>query len=659
MNIQVQCCGIVILVLIWYFSLRQRSLGLEAERLFLVTMGVTSFCVIMDITSIVAINYHELISGFLLALICKTYIVSLIWVGYFGLIYSSTDFIRTGAERKRQNRIYTIIVLTGTVLIYALPIYYYLSGDIVYTYGPSCTTTYIFALLFVLVTLYKVGIRGKEMNPKRRRAIVIWMLIWIIAAVTQFLNANLLLVGFASVLGIVILFFELENPEANLDRETGAYNAHALGEYTKMLYEKKERFSAMLLALNDIAVMGNAGSSIQQDMTLREIVRYVEKLKEVKVFKTLERELVFIVSDEQRLQEVFQDIKGHIEGIWEERRSDGQARVSPYYVLLPDSLLIGSVEELFLMLRHFRVGKAENPEENSILLDHRKIGHYKEREETEALIRRAIEEDRIEVFYQPIYSTKHGKFTSAEALVRIRDEKGEIVPPGRFIPVAEKNGLIARIGEIVFEKVCAFVRKHNLMEDYGMKYIEVNLSVRQCEDTRLAENYIKIMQKYHLNPSCINLEITESASIKTRKNLLENMQVLIDYGVKFSLDDFGNGESNLNYIVDMPVSIVKFDRDMSQAYFANQKAKFVMEASMHMIHEMQLEIVSEGVETKEQMEAISALGIDYIQGYYFSRPIPEAEFLEFIKKGNRDASAVPETAAEVQSQQQLPESVPR
>ena len=623
MNIQVQCCGIAILLLIWYFSLRQRPLGLEAEKLFLITMGVTSFCVVMDITSVAAINHHEMISGFLLALICKTYIVSLIWVGYFGLIYSSTDFIGTRVERKKKNRIYTIIVFTGTILIYALPIYYYLEGDIVYTYGPSCVTTYIFALLFVLATLYKVGVRGKEINPKRRRAIVIWMLIWIIAAVTQFLNAELLLVGFASVLGVVILFFELENPEANLDRETGAYNAHALGEYTKLLYEKKERFSAMLLALNDMAVIGNVGNSIQLDMTLRGIVRYAEKLKGVKVFKTLERELVFIVADEQRLQEVFQDVKGHID-----------SSISPYYVLLPDSLLLGSVEELFLMLRYFRVGKTENPEESSILLDQRKIGHYKEKEETEALIRTAIEEDRIEVFYQPIYSTKHEKFTSAEALVRIRDKDGNIVPPGRFIPVAEKNGHIARIGEIVFDKVCEFVQKNNLRDVYGIKYVEVNLSVRQCEDTKLAENYIKIMQKYDLEPSCINLEITESASIKTRKNLLENMQVLIEYGVKFSLDDFGNGESNLNYIVDMPVSIVKFDRDMSQAYFANQKAKFVMEASMHMIHDMQLEIVSEGVETKEQMEAISALGIDYIQGYYFSKPIPGEEFLEFIQGAN-------------------------
>ena len=112
------------------------------------------------------------------------------------------------------------------------------------------------------------------------------------------------------------------------------------------------------------------------------------------------------------------------------------------------------------------------------------------------------------------------------------------------------------------------------------------------------------------------------------------MQILIDYGVSFSLDDFGNGESNLNYIVDMPVSIVKFDRDMSQAYFASQKARFVMEASMRMIHDMELEIGSEGIETKEQMETIVNLGIDYIQGYYFSKPLPREQFLEFVSAKN-------------------------
>lgn len=640
MNIQVQCCGIAILILIWYFYLRQKPLGLASEKLFLITLGVNSFCLIMDITSVVAINYQSYISGFLLALICKTYIVLLVWVGYFGLIYSHSDLKATRSGRIRENKIYTAIVLVATVLIYSLPIHYYLDGSTVYTYGPSCMATYFFAILFVLVTLFGVCVKGREMNPKRRRAIIVWMCIWIVAAVTQFLNSNLLLVGFASVLSMVILFFELENPEANLDRETGAYNAHALGEYTKQLYERQEKFCAILVALDNWTPTDNYSSSPYTDRMFKDIVRYADKAtsREVKVFKTLERELVFLTADETCMWKVFEDVKAYVADLACDARTEGgkedQAKLSPYFVILPDSLVLRSEEEVFLMLRHFRVRKRSNPMDNIIILDEGTIRKYREKEEAEAMIRFAIEEDRIEVYYQPIYSTLQHRFVSAEALARIRKQDGTIVTPGSFIPIAERNGLISRIGESVFDKVCAFIQANQLRERYGIEYVEVNLSVRQCEDPKLAEKYIEIMKKYQLEPSCISLEITESASIQLRDVLLENMRVLMDKGVRFALDDFGNGESNLNYVVDMPVSIVKFDRDMTQAYFSKEKARFVMEAAMRMIHAMGLEIVSEGVETEEQSQAIEALGIEYIQGYYFSRPLQALEFLEFVARSS-------------------------
>lgn len=631
MNIQIQCCGIAILMLLWFFSLRQKTLGLTSEKLFWFTMGMTSFGIVMDITSVVAINNQDLISGFLLAFICKSYIVSLVWVGYSELIYSCWNLRGTKAGRVKLNEIYTLFVLVATILIYVLPIYCYLDGNIVYTYGPSCTTAYIFALLFVLVTLFQVSVNGREMNPKRRRAIIIWMWIWIIAAAMQFFNANLLLVSFASVLGIVILFFELENPEANIDRETGAYNAHALGEYVKQLYgEKHKRFNVILLALDHTGAAGDDSTAMQINRILQGIVRYAEKMKEVKVFKTLERELVFLTYDEKRMWEVYEDLKSHIEVSWIEGKEQGQLKVSPFYVVFPAPGVLENVEDIFQLLRHFRVRKGKLPEENSIILDEDKVQQYKEKERMETMIRSAIEEDRIEVFYQPIYSTKQHRFVSAEALARIRNQDGTIMPPGSFIPVAEKNGLISRIGESVFDKACGFVQKNQLREHYGIEYVEVNLSVRQCEDPTLAKTYIDIMEKYQLDPASIVLEITESASIKAKDILLENMRQLMDYGVRFALDDFGNGESNLNYIVDMPVSIVKFDRDMSQSYFASQKARFVMEAAMHMIHDMKLEIVSEGIETEEQAQAIEALGIEYIQGYYFSKPLPGQEFLGLV-----------------------------
>lgn len=163
---------------------------------------------------------------------------------------------------------------------------------------------------------------------------------------------------------------------------------------------------------------------------------------------------------------------------------------------------------------------------------------------------------------------------------------------------------------------------------------EVNLSIVQCEDEALAQKYIGILQKYDLPPRRINLEITESAAIAEKKVLLDNMHKLIDYGVAFSLDDFGNGQFNLNYIVEMPVEIVKFDHDMTQAYFETEKAKFALEAAVRMIHNMRLKIVSEGVETEEQLKVLTDLGIDYIQGYYFSKPIEAKAFIEFVRERN-------------------------
>lgn len=631
MNIQIQCCGIAILLLLWIFYLRQRPLGLYSVKLFLITLGMTSFCVTMDILSIAAIHHKEQIPGFLLAFVCKTYIVSLVWVGYFGLLYSCTELAKSRNERMRQNRSYTVTVIGGTFLIYVLPIHYYLKGTVVYTYGPSCMATYVFALLFVMLTIFKMLFKGKEMNAKRRKTVMIWMIIWIIAAIIQFLNARLLLVGFASVLGMVILFFELENPDANIDRETGAYNAHALGEYVKQLYGDQTIFSSIMLVLSDTGRMHDEDEGVRQDIAFQEIVSYLEKIRDIKVFKTVERELILIIDSRERLQQIFRMLQERFENPWHSKRLEEPMQLNPYYVLMENSSVFRSAEEVFQMLRYFRV-EEKNPEKHIIWLDDSRIARFRDKEETEVMIAEAIKEDRIEVFYQPIYSTKEKCFVSAEALVRLRESDGSIVPPGKFIPVAEETGLISRIGEIVFDKTCAFIGQNHLRERYGIRYVEVNLSVKQCEKKKLADTFIKIMNKHEIEPSCINLEITESAPIQTRNIFRKNMETLLNYGVSFSLDDFGSGESNLNYIVEMPVSIVKFDRGMIQAYFADQKAKFVMEAAMQMIHDLKLKIVSEGVETKEQMEIISGLGIDYIQGYYFSKPLPAEEFLVFVEE---------------------------
>ena len=159
----------------------------------------------------------------------------------------------------------------------------------------------------------------------------------------------------------------------------------------------------------------------------------------------------------------------------------------------------------------------------------------------------------------------------------------------------------------------------------------------QCADARLSEDFIGIMESARIEPCHINLEITESTSARQKQTLISHMDRMRSRGVQFSLDDFGSGASNLNYIMDMPVQFVKFDKEMIQAYFASGKEKYVMDADMHMIHGMGLEIVAEGVETQEQYLKLEELKIKFIQGFYFSKPLPEQEFLEFLSQKSAGA----------------------
>ena len=274
-----------------------------------------------------------------------------------------------------------------------------------------------------------------------------------------------------------------------------------------------------------------------------------------------------------------------------------------------------------------------NPDSDYLLPDDvidKTIAKYKEQHVIQQEISNALADDRVEVFFQPIYSNRDKCFTSAEALVRIRKKDGTLLSPSIFIPVAEKTGIILELGERVIEKVCLLLKNSDAIK-LGIHYIEINLSVIQCEKRDLAKRLISIVEKYDIAPGLINLEITETASISARTILLENMKTLINYGFTFSLDDFGKGESNLMYIVEMPVSIVKLDYDMLKAFFRSPKAKTVVQAVVNMAHNMNLKMVAEGIETEEEIQGMSKENIDYIQGYYYSCPVPQNDFLEFLR----------------------------
>ncbi|MCD8037933.1 MAG: EAL domain-containing protein [Lachnospiraceae bacterium] len=494
------------------------------------------------------------------------------------------------------------------------------------------TATYLSTVLLIVLIMAGVLRRDGGMNPKRRRALITWLALWLIAAAVQFMNNRLLVVGFARALGVMVLFFELENPESNIDRTTGFFNANAFWEFMRQNYMSNANNCGMLVSLEDSASKDVRGDRL--DAAVIEIADFFRRVPETKIFRMDEYEFALLFANQENLDRARHILAKRFSEPWlEYNEKYAPINIKPYYLIVPAGNVAGSVNEVIGMMKYFRAHYMNNLESRVLVLNEDVICRKKAREDMLHTITEALENDRVEVFFQPIYSTQLKKFVSAEALVRIRKEDGGIIPPGMFIPIAEETGMISWIGKRVFEKTCEFIKQTDIGR-YGIEYIEVNLSVGQCEDEALADLYIDVMERYKISPSLINLEITESASIIMRKTLLNNMRKLIDYGVSFSLDDFGNGESNLNYIVDMPVHIVKFDKDMTQAYFVSEKAKYVLQAATDMIQGLHLQVVSEGVETAEQLRAMERLGIDYIQGYYFSRPLEASQFIEFLKVAN-------------------------
>ncbi|MBQ9486075.1 MAG: EAL domain-containing protein, partial [Clostridia bacterium] len=245
-------------------------------------------------------------------------------------------------------------------------------------------------------------------------------------------------------------------------------------------------------------------------------------------------------------------------------------------------------------------------------------------------VREALREDRFQVYYQPIMEAKTGRFVSAEALIRLNDPKLGFISPEEFIPIAERNGLIIPIGERVFDSVCGFWSKDNLA-DYGVSFIEINLSTLQCMQKDLASRLMRIMQRHGIETKHVNLEITETAAASNREIMLKNMAALIGLGTAFSLDDYGTGYSNVDYLATLPLEIVKIDKSILWKAMENENSRTILCYTLGMIHDLGLKSVAEGVETQKMVDVLSAAGCDYYQGFLYSRPLPAEEYLEFIK----------------------------
>ncbi len=259
--------------------------------------------------------------------------------------------------------------------------------------------------------------------------------------------------------------------------------------------------------------------------------------------------------------------------------------------------------------------------------------------EMEGDLRRAVERGEFELHYQPIVEPRSGRPVGAEALLRWQHPHKGLIPPLEFIPVAEDSGLIREIGAWVFERAVAQLTEWDAMADLpALEVLSVNFSAHQLDD-RAAATIAEILSRYLVEPSRLEIEVTESVAMADPSVTQHSLESLRALGLHVSIDDFGTGYSSLAYLHTLPIVTVKIDRSFIERLLLPDGSAPVVRAILDMSHAMGLRVIAEGVSSPALRARVAELGCDLAQGYVYSKPLPAAAFADWLRRAARATPA--------------------
>lgn len=508
---------------------------------------------------------------------------------------------------------------------------FYLDSQERYVRGDYFKLLYVTAMIyFVFFVVHLIRFR-KSLDRISLSSILLLSFISIGMVLVQYFHPEYQIEMFCNALGLLVVSMVVQRPEDTIDSDTKLYKLQKYMNTMKHAYQNKKNLKIIQVNITNYQTLRDM---IGYDGMVELVVKTTSRLGAVDVKHKLHSDMYNLGAGKLRLVIEEKDFKkvNAAAGEINEKLKKEIPLIYGNVFIVANVCVVSIPEDISNLdsLMYFGDDLTTFPYSGEVLYAseiYRKR-HYDLMRDIDAIIENALVEHKFEVFYQPIYSVKEKRFKSAEALLRLNDKKYGFIPPNIFIAAAEKNGAIHRLGTYVLEEVCRFIAS-DIFKELNVEYIEVNLSVAQCMQKDLADDVLKVLEKYDVKPSQINLEVTETAVSYSHQTMMNNLKKLNDSGVLLSLDDFGTGYSNMYRIALLPLSIVKLDRSLVNAE-NTPNMQIVIDDTIKMIKDMKMEIVVEGIETEELVNKFSDLQCEYIQGYYYSKPIPKDDFTEFI-----------------------------
>ena len=642
--IQLQLVALVFLLVLEFMYFHRRRLPILSSRTF-VGILIFSLVFILADTSVILVSKLQLPRNWGIRLASQIRLYA-----YLNLSLCQYLYI-TFLQGRRQHinvkdgiRIFSIYAI-GVISIISVNFLTRNERQGYFAYDVINLINNVISLFYALMTIIETRIFFRK-NPesffKGKRRYIYWTTtVWVIIVVIQIIQSRTTIssIGVASM--CFLIYMGLETPGNYIDHDTDAMNATALRLFLQDYISHKKVFFILNIDIEDYeAIEEQFGENIATAL-ISKVSEFVLKSFTFPVFHAASNSITLIVPNNKRIEHNFyidvilKRLRERLEEAWFVGENSFYISSHCDFIVYPDDLnteisiheFMSLINEWHFYSKDLGFVRQANPELVKNRKRHNKIVK---------LVREAIDNDGIEMYYQPIYEVQSKKFTNFEALVRLKDNKTYgYISPEEFIPLAEKHGLIMRLSDKIFNQVFDFVASNNIA-DKRISHIEVNLSGLQSVDAALPEQMTQLLRKYNLNPNIVNLEITESIAITSSFMLKKNMDELKKIGCTFSMDDFGTGYSNLSQMAKIDYELIKIDKSLLWPCFdknnpVQENAKIILENLITMILKLGKKIVVEGVETKDQLDYLEKLGVTYIQGFYFSKPLPADEYLQFLE----------------------------
>ncbi len=537
-----------------------------------------------------------------------------------------------GTAIGRKRRFYCFFILPYAVGILAIitnpltRLIFYVDEGMLYQRGILMPALYCLASIYVLTGLF-FFIRYQRAIPRADRvAICSVVVLSVVGVVIQAIRPDILTELFAESLTILGFMVMLEDRTGVTDQTTQVFNRRAFLDASRRYMETEVPFSILLVKLMELDRIIRLFDSRDVDSLLVDVARWLETVTDREnIFRFGQEDfaLTFVGRRQGEAEEAARHTLRRFAEPWMAEEAEVLLEATVSVIRVPED-----VDSLSMLQDLLLWGYQDTPP-GSLLIGHEELTALKRKLAVYDALRRALDKRTLQVWYQPIWSSESNTIVSAEALSRLFDEQLGFIPPDEFIPVAERTGMIHELGAFAFQEVCRVLSAYDL-RGKGIRYLEVNLSLYQLLREGVLEKLEQYRAAYGVEASQINLEITESVSSYDTPGVQELLQQMRASGYTFSLDDYGTGYSNMTRLIEGNYTNVKIDKSLLWEAEKNPSNARLLRNMIRIIRGLDMNVVQEGVETKEQLDRVVKAGSNLVQGYYFSRPLREADFIAFL-----------------------------